>query len=145
MIHVGRSAARSRLAATHTLLCGSRQVAAYAAGWRDSIFIEYYFNSPNAKCTGYPTEDAHNNFIGIRHLAGNEYGDTSYAEYATGDLQKAPISFTPDQVDFVEYFNLTTDTWQMDNLWKDASTKATQATLHTKLHAWYNCKGKSCP
>merc|ERR1712190_382712 len=45
----------------------------FAADWRDSVFIEYYFNDNNAKCGGYKTEDIHNNFIGLRHLAGSEF------------------------------------------------------------------------
>jgi len=48
-------------------------------------------------------------------------------------------------VDFVEYFNLTADNWQMNNLWNASSTAAAQAKLHTKLHAWYNCHGTACP
>ena len=42
---------------------------AFAAKWRKSAFVEYYFNSPNAKCDGYITEDTSNNFIGIRSAA----------------------------------------------------------------------------
>ena len=59
---------------------------AYGAAWRDSIFIEYYYNSRNAKCENYPTESDANNFIGIRHFGGSDpvkpskYGDTSYTE-----------------------------------------------------------------
>merc|ERR1711920_491629 len=89
---------------------------AFAAGWRDHVFIEYYFNDNNAKCWGYNTEDIHNNFIGLRHMQGSEFGDTSYAEYQTGRQFLHNIKF--DNVDFVEYFNLTADHWQMQNLWK---------------------------
>ena len=45
--------------------------AAYQSTWRDSAFIEYYFNDPNAKCGPYPTESDANNFIGIRHVRAN--------------------------------------------------------------------------
>merc|ERR1712100_30153 len=115
---------------------------AYNKRWRDSVFIEYYFNSNNAKCDGYNTEDLHNNFIGLRHMAGNEFGDTSYAEYQTGNQGQSDISF--DNVDFVEYFNLEKDTWQMHNLW-NKTEQATLDKLHSKVHSWFQCKGDSCP
>merc|ERR1712048_1179875 len=107
---------------------------AFAAGWRDHVFIEYYYVADNKKCDGYPTEDLHNNFIGLRHMAGSEFGDTSYAEYQTGNQGKADIAF--DAIDFVEYFNLTADTWQMHNLWKTGS-QAAQAELSRKLRVWF--------
>merc|ERR1712048_1284439 len=115
---------------------------AFAAGWRDHVFIEYYYVADNKKCDGYPTEDIHNNFIGLRHMAGSEFGDTSYAEYQTGNQGNQDISF--DNVDFVEHFNLEKDTWQMDNLW-NKTEKATLDKLHNKLHSWFQCKGDSCP
>lgn len=115
---------------------------AYVRGWRDSVFIEYYFNSNNAKCSGYNTEDIHNNFIGLRHMAGSEFGDTSYAEYQTGNQAHGDISF--DKVDFVEYFNLTEDNWQMNNLWNKTQA-ATLDRLHAKVRRWYQCQGDSCP
>jgi len=120
-----------------------RGVVEYAANWRDSVFIEYYFNDANTKCKNYPTEDNHNNFIGIRHMADNEqFGDTSYTLYQTGNQNQENIDFT--KADFVEYFNLTADLWQMDNLWKSGDN-ATQKLLHDKLFTWYACKGASCP
>ena len=55
---------------------GLQGQATYRASWRDTAFVEYYFNSPNAKCGGYITEDTSNNFIGIRHVSG-AFGDLS--------------------------------------------------------------------
>jgi len=69
----------------HIAAVAPRGTAAYAAGWRDHVFVEYYFNDPNTKCGDYPTEDRHNNFIGIRHMAGSAFGDTSYTEYQSGN------------------------------------------------------------
>jgi hypothetical protein len=140
--------------------------AAYRSSWRDSVFIEYYYNSANCKCDGYCTEDTSNNFIGIRHVAGSPLGDTSYAEYQNGSQAKTNLDFSQviyiaqsffmaaaaalrvpvafnTQVDFVEYFNLTEDSWQMKNLHKTAPN-ATLQVLHTKLHKWFECKGESC-
>merc|ERR1712232_394522 len=114
---------------------------AFAAAWRDHVFIEYYFNADNAKCGGYKTEDLHNNFIGLRHMPSSEFGDTSYTEYQTGNQGQADIGF--DAIDFVEYFNLTQDTWQMHNLWKVAD-QGTQEKLSKKLRAWFNCRGDDC-
>jgi N-acetylglucosamine-6-sulfatase len=114
----------------------------FIANWRDSVFIEYYYNADNAKCGGYNTEDIHNNFIGLRHMADSEFGDTSYTEYETGNQAQTDISF--DAVDFVEYFKLSKDPWQMKNLWK-AGDNETQSKLHTKLRTWFNCRGDTCP
>lgn len=76
-------------------LCACVQVApqgpaAYGRAWRDHVFIEYYFNDLNTKCADYPTEDIHNNFITIRHMAGSAFGDTSYSEYQSGTQSQAP-------------------------------------------------------
>merc|ERR1739844_91802 len=113
---------------------------AFASAWRDHVFIEYYFNANNAKCGGYNTEDIHNNFIGIRHMVGSEFGDTSYAEYMTGSQSAKNIQF--EAVDFVEYFNLTEDTWQMNNLWNQ--TPSVESKLSQKLHLWFHCRGNTC-
>ena len=77
---------------------------------------------------------------GIRHVGG-EFGDTLYAEYQAGNL--AEEDFT--EVDFVEYFNLTEDSWAMDNLRDAPGAAAAQQKLHAKLLAWYACSGDSCP
>ena len=106
------------------------------------LLQRYYYNDPNTKCSKYPTEDSHNNFIGIRHMADSQFGDTSYTLYQTGNQGQANIDFTKS--DFVEYFNLTADTWQMNNLWKTGDN-ATQKLLHDKLFDWYACKGANCP
>lgn len=105
--------------------------------------LRYYYNSPNTKCRSYPTEDNHNNFIGLRYMEGSAFGDVSYAEYQTGNQGEADIDFT--KVDFVEFFNLTADSWQMNNMWNDTITAATQAALHKSLRSWYGCQGDSCP
>ncbi len=52
------------------------------------------------------------------------------------------IDFT--KVDFVEYYNSSTDPWQMKNLHKTAP-KDTLSALHEKVQSWYHCKGDECP
>ena len=73
-----------------------------------------------------------------------------YAEYQSGFLNQSwthmkDIDFTT--VDFVEYYNVSNDPWQMDNLHKStaAADPATIEELHLKVHAWYNCAGDACP
>ena len=118
--------------------------AAFQAGWRDSAFIEYYYNTANTKCAKYPTESPANNFIGIRHMEGHpEFGDTLYSEFQTGNQAKKNIDFS--DVDFVEYYNLTADTWQMENLRDAPGTEDVQKKLSAKLRMWLNCAGDSCP
>lgn len=114
---------------------------AYAAGWRDHVFIMYYFNDKNTKCDGYDTEDVHNNFISLRHMPWSEFGDTSYTEYQSGNQHDADIAF--DDVDFVEYFNVSEDKWQMHNLWK-VGDKDVQQKLSDKLRVWFSCRGGNC-
>jgi len=147
-----------------------------AAGWRDSVFFEYYFNAPNIKCVGscptpggdypkqdssctdldnnskcwagkcttdcYPTEDRTNNFIAVRNMPGSELGDTLYAEFETGDQKESNLEFI--KPDFIEYYNHSSDPWQMNNLHKAATPTMMQA-LHKKVHRWFNCAGSSCP
>lgn len=139
--------------AAHVKKMAPNGAAAFAAKWRTSAFIEYYFNSPNAKCTGYPTEGTTNNFIGIRttDLRGG-MGDFSYAEYQTGNQGVGPnrTSFNFTIPAFIEAFDLTTDLWQMSNIapkpWGNAGMdEKVVESLHDQLHTWFNCRGETCP
>jgi N-acetylglucosamine-6-sulfatase len=114
---------------------------AYAAQWRDHVYIMYYFNDNNSKCGGYNTEDVHNNFISVRYMPWSEFGDVSYTEYQSGKQHDNDIIF--DAVDFVEYFNVSEDKWQMNNLWKTAD-KDVQAKHSAKLREWFSCRGGNC-
>ena len=113
----------------------------YAANWRDSMFIEYYYNDFNTKCIPncYNIEDPSNNYIGIRHLDG-EFGNTMYGEFQTTATGETVF----DNVDFVEYYNVSNDPWQMDNLY-NFTKQGTLDGLHQKLRMWYHCAGDSCP
>lgn len=88
----------------------------------------------------YTTEDQANNFIALRELG--DGNDKIYAEFQTGDLTDEPVNF--DKVDFVEYFDVDKDPWQMQNLAK-TTPKADLAPLHARLHKWLHCSGNSCP
>ena len=148
----------------------------HADGWRDSVFIEYYFNDANTKCVGscpspggnypkadssctnldknsvcwagecktdcYPTESPANNFIAVRNMKGSKLGDTLYAEFKTGNQKHRNIEFR--KPDFIEYYDHTTDPWQMHNLYKPSDPQQTQAQKE-KLHTWFKCKGDTCP
>lgn len=96
-----------------------------------------YPTDPAGNC--YATEDTTNNFIAIRSLKDGE--NTVYAEYQSGSLYDKPIEF--DTVDFVEYYDLDTDSVQLKNLAK--TTTKDLSTLSEKVQAWYRCSGKSCP
>lgn len=94
--------------------------------------------------TCYTTEDLSNNFIALRQLDGRinfEGQDMLYAEFQTGDLATAKIDF--DHVDFVEYYDIAKDPWQLDNL--APSTKTTVEHLHKRLRHWLQCSGSECP
>mmetsp|Transcript_26042 Transcript_26042/g.67086 ORF Transcript_26042/g.67086 Transcript_26042/m.67086 type:complete len:502 (-) Transcript_26042:330-1835(-) len=144
---------------------------AYGARWRTGVFHEYYFCDFNDKCVQdcpagqypksdsycgdlennaecwcpggsmcYRTEDQHNNFIALRSLANGT--NTLYTEYQTGDLADGDILF--DKVDFVEYFDVAADPWQMRNL-ANSSEAAVVGDLHRELRRWYECAGDACP
>jgi hypothetical protein len=108
------------------------------------------------------TEDNSNNFIGVRHMAGSVFGDSLYAEFQTGNLALEEISFSADKVDFIELYNCTADSWQMNNLynhseqtWRQGRFASAQQQhpngsttpldkLHEKLHQWLGCRGETC-
>lgn len=73
-----------------------------------------------------------------------------HAEYMTGNQGQKALEFGDADLDFIEFFNITEDNWQMNNLWKKGATPAkpqgaVQAKLHEKLHNWFNCRGADCP
>jgi len=86
----------------------------------------------------YPTEDATNNFIAIRELGGK---NTLYAEFQTGDLATGSVDFS--RTDFVEYYDLAVDPWEMRNLFS-STPAAVLSPLHSRLHRWAACAGPSC-
>lgn len=80
-------------------------------------------------------------------MPGSKLGDTLYAEYQSGANDQSwtnmiNIDFT--KVDFIEYYDSSTDPWQMKNLHKTAP-KDTLSALHEKVQSWYHCKGDECP
>lgn len=92
----------------------------------------------NQEC--YITEDTTNNFIAIRTLG---KGDNAlYAEFQTGDLTFADVDFAT--ADFVEYYNVSADPWQMRNAVNDTPPERI-AALHARVQQWYACKGAACP
>jgi len=165
---------------TRSHLAALGDLDAYASGWRNEVFFEYYFVNTNVKCINstcpvgnfpesdancadltpgqnadcwcndesyptdpagacYATEDTTNNFIAIRSFTEGE--NTIYAEYQSGSLYESAIEF--DKVDFVEYYDLDTDSVQLKNLAK--TTAKDLSSLSKKVQAWYTCSGKSCP
>ena len=67
-----------------------------------------------------------------------------YAEFQTGRAEKEKVQF--DDIDFVELYDTSKDTWQMNNI---AATVAPplQAQLdefHTRVQREFRCAGDSC-
>jgi N-acetylglucosamine-6-sulfatase len=88
----------------------------------------------------YTIEDTTNNYIALRDH--RQSSNSLYAEFQTGDLNSADIDF--ENVDFIEYYNISEDFWQMHNLAKTVPDEKL-ASLHIRLHNWYTCAGSSCP
>ena len=95
----------------------------------------------NQSC--YATESDANNFIGLRSMAGSEFGNTLFAEFQTGtQSSKTDINFASP--DFREYYELDTDPWELDNKF-DGLAQARKDALRAELHRWMDCAGASCP
>eukprot|EP00928_Gymnodinium_smaydae_P000209 TRINITY_DN10075_c0_g3_i2.p1 TRINITY_DN10075_c0_g3~~TRINITY_DN10075_c0_g3_i2.p1 ORF type:complete len:583 (-),score=123.51 TRINITY_DN10075_c0_g3_i2:400-2148(-) len=75
----------------------------------------------------YATEDSANNFIALRRpeldcpetRARGGGGGSLYAEFQTGDVSESAVGFK--RVDFVEYFEVSEDPWQLRNRAAEAS------------------------
>ena len=68
--------------------------------------------------------------------------NTLYAEFQTGDLANGDIKF--DAVDFVEYYDVDKDPWEVNNL-ATIAPASVLAPLKKQLHKWFDCSGASCP
>lgn len=90
----------------------------------------------------YPTESIANNFIVLRSMADSAFGNTMYAEFQTGNLNKGPIEFTTP--DFYEFYDVSNDTWMMNNLYNHTS-RATIQAHHDALQTFFTCAGDTCP
>ena len=162
------------LSATETHLSQLPPRNEYAASWRKAVFIEYYYNSGNDKCMQnctaghypqqdtwcgdltpgsnaecwgkycdlncYPTESVANNYIGLRTVMGE---DTLYAIYQTGEQSRVDINFS--NFDYVEYYDVAKDPWQMHNAINTSVGKAAATAKHAELMKWFQCAGESCP
>ncbi|KAL3927810.1 MAG: hypothetical protein SGPRY_002661, partial [Prymnesium sp.] len=98
-----------------------------------------YPTSCSSEC--YPTETVDNNFIALRHIGRGEFGDSLYAEFQTGEQDMGEVDFSRPP-SFVEFFNVTRDPWQMQNL--RSATSRFQQTIRDRLHTSLACTGKSC-
>jgi hypothetical protein len=61
-----------------------------------------------------------------------------YAEFTTA------TDWWYEAVDFRELYNLSTDPFQLENLWPRAST-ATRARHIADMNATWGCQGAACP
>ena len=89
----------------------------------------------------YPTESIANNFIVLRSMSGSRFGNTLYAEFATGNQMQTEIDFKT--LSFKEYYEMDTDPWMMENKVQEKTTPV--AALSAALHEFFECQGNTCP
>ncbi len=70
------------------------------------------------------------------------FGNSLYAEFATGGQSKGP-SIDFKKPDFVEIYNATADPWMMNNL-RGTLPPATVGCARS-CTAWFRCAGDACP
>jgi len=93
--------------------------------------------APNTTC--YATESRSNNFIALRRLGDGV--NTLYAEFQSGTQTSQSIEF--DEVDFLEYYDIDKDPWQMNNLAAHRD-RGSFSDEHKRLHQWFRCAGNTC-
>ena len=98
--------------------------------------------APNGGCVGacYPTENAGNNFLGLRKIAGGV--DLLYAKYENGTQTAANLTFRSPTAR--ELFDTAADPWCTVNTYASADGGA-RAALDAELDAWFRCAGAACP
>lgn len=162
-------------AATRAHLASLGELHTYAEEWRDEVFIEYYFCSPNVKCVvgcsrgDYPRQDSQ--CVDLANNTGcwcdGKAGDPSC--YATEDtannfaalrrlapgedalyaeFQTGDMTAAPidfTRIDFVEHYDLAKDPWQMVNMAADPALAPRRKALHARLQEWLRCVGEACP
>lgn len=115
-------------------------VANYAANWRESLFIEYYYVGIDNKCgMNHPIEEPDNNFIAVRHM-NKKYGNILYAEFQNGTTGWVDFK----NPNFYEMYDIDKDPWQLHNIYSMVDNE-TKAALHKEVHQWLQCKGQNCP
>lgn len=67
------------------------------------------------------------------------------AEFQRGSLPEGTIRYDPPN--FVEYFDVASDPWQLNNLAAAGAARpdATLAALREELRVWRTCAGEACP
>lgn len=98
--------------------------------------------APNGGCVGacYPTENAGNNFLGLRKIDGGL--DLLYAKYENGTQTAANLTFRSPTAR--ELFDTAADPWCTVNTYASADGGA-RAALDAELDAWFRCAGAACP
>jgi len=157
------------------LIDGHSKATEVTAGWRDTVFFEYYFVNTNEKCVqnctteyDYPEEESE---CGDLSVQPNQdcWGGCDVECYPTESFQNNFIAVRKldgtntlyveyqngtqntglefDAVDFFELYECADDEWQMDNVYMQAvgADAARVASLHDEVHAWYACAGSTCP
>ena len=112
--------------------------------WRSDFLVSYYGEGFDTtcgllakNCSVEGARDAWNNtfhclrsFVGESSTANSRFRNTMYCRFA-------------DDENFVEFYNLTADPWQLDNT-ADELTADERLTLGTRLNLLRQCKGSTC-
>ena len=114
------------------------------AAWRSDFLVSYYGEGYAETCGMYATSctsknpvDTWNNTF---HCLRSHYNESSTGETLFRNTMYCRFA---DDENFVEYYNLTEDPWQLDNT-ADALTADEVLALGTKLGSLRQCKGNSC-
>jgi len=121
-----------------------------AKSWKDTHIAEYLSISvnhcvhPNATqrgCSRHTEDDATNTYRAMR--VHNATHDFLYAEF-TDVTVAADWTFGPSAIQFVEYYDMKTDPFQLHNLYS-STTPATKQALRDRLEQLFTCQGDTCP
>lgn len=124
-------------------------IPAPAKPWKDTHIAEYLSINVNhcergdslSACARHTVDDATNTYRAMR--VRNSTHDFLYAEF-TDVTVASDWSFPPSGIQFVEYYDMRNDPYQLHNLYQSMSS-TTQRTLRDRLQELYTCQGNDCP
>ena len=124
---------------------------AAARPWRTEVFIHHYRVGAGNYCSDHEgshhfVDQIDNNFIAVRTMPDSPDGALLYSEFQWSNgttYGEGNVDFT--DVFFHELFNMSTDKWQLHNIYDDVAKENPQliARLHDRTHQWFDCKGHS--
>lgn len=115
--------------------------------WKDTHIAEYlsisskHCERPKNNCGGHVVDDATNTYRSMRVRNGTH--DFLYAEFTDVTIA-ADWTFSPAAIQFVEYYNLQTDPFQLHNLY-NVTSQGELLALRQRLQELFTCQGETCP